>query len=122
MGTLIAMGHSAAARKVLDALDAELAANAARRGMELSWSAAENELREMLANTIDQRQRVEALLAKATDAKVVAKLSAEVRQLRTAVIRLLKEIRTDVTPSESLRTVKARRAARARWDRENASV
>lgn len=121
MGTLMAMRHSAAASKVLDALDAELAANAARRGMELSWSAAENELREMLANTIDQRQRVETLLAKATDAKVVAKLSAEVRQLRTAVMRLLKEIRTDAATPESLTTVKARRAARARWDRENAA-
>jgi hypothetical protein len=110
--------RSPAAQKVLDNLDAELAASGAARGEKLTWSAAELEMREILADTIDRRARVAALYAKARDPKVVVKLSVEVRQLDNAVMKLLKAIRTDVPAPESLTTIKNRRAANVRWERE----
>ncbi len=104
------------AQQVLDSLDAELAAVGEARGERLSWTAAECELREILAATIDRRERVIGFCERTRDRKLVVKLSAEIRQLDTAVGRLLKQIRTDVPQPESLTTIKARRAVNTRWD------
>lgn len=38
--------------------------------------------------------------------------------LEQAAARLIRGIETDIAPAPSLRTVKARSAARARWDRD----
>jgi hypothetical protein len=46
------------------------------------------------------------------------KLSAEVRLLESSIGRLLKQVTPDVPDGPSLRTQKAVRAARARWDRD----
>jgi hypothetical protein len=45
-------------------------------------------------------------------------LSAELRLLESTLARLLESVKTDIGASESLRTISARRAARARWDRD----
>jgi hypothetical protein len=114
--------HTLAARKVLAALDAELLSAGRARGEALSWSTADVELREMLANGIDRRTRVAALYVAATDPKLIIKLSNELRQIDTATMRLLKAIETDVPQADSLTTVKARRAANTRWDRARAGT
>jgi hypothetical protein len=115
--------RSAEALKVLADLDAELAAAGESLGEMLSWTAAEIEMREMLANTIDRRARVGTLYEQATDPKVIVKISVELRQLDGAVMKIMKAIKTEVPQQESMTTVKARRAANTRWERErNASV
>jgi hypothetical protein len=107
-----------AAQKVLDDLDAELAATGKARGESLSWTTAEVEMREMLASTVDRRARVAGIWGRAKDPKIIVKLSVELRQLDNAVVKLLKAIRTDVPAPESLTTIKNRRAANIRWERE----
>jgi hypothetical protein len=57
------------------------------------------------------------LYAKADDAKTLVKLSAELRLLEASVGRLLRPVNVDMPAPASLRTQKAQRAARARWDR-----
>jgi hypothetical protein len=49
------------------------------------------------------------------------KLSAEVRLLENSVARLLRMVHTDIPQPATSTTVKARHAARVRWDRERAS-
>jgi hypothetical protein len=114
--------RSAEARKVLADLDAELAAAGEASGESLSWTAAEVEAREMLASTIDRRANIAGHYEKATDPKLIVKLSTELHQLDNAVAKLLKQIHTDVPSAESLTTVKARRAANVRWEREHAQA
>ena len=110
--------HSAAAKRLLSALDNEPAETGLHRGQQLSWTTKESEMREILAKTVDRRARVEKLCAAATDGKLIVKLSTELRQLDNTVTKLLKEIRTDVPEPESLTTIKARRAVNTRWQRE----
>jgi hypothetical protein len=74
-------------------------------------------MREMLATSIDRRERVIALCEKVTDAKLIVKLSNEIRQLKTEERRILRGIKTDVPQPESLTTIKARRA-NIRWAKE----
>lgn len=66
--------------------------------------------------------RLVAALEPATEDLLAAvksklKLSQELRLVEQAVVRLLKDIRTDVPTALSLKSVKAQRAVRARWDR-----
>lgn len=104
-------------------LDAELAAAGEALGETLSWTAAEIEMREMLANTIDRRARVGTLYEQATDPKVIVKISLELRQLDGAVMKMMRSINTEVPQHDSLTTIKARRAANTRWEKErNASA
>lgn len=49
------------------------------------------------------------------------KISAEVRLLEGLAARLVRQIKTDLAGPESLATVKARRAAKRRWDRDASS-
>jgi hypothetical protein len=111
--------HGVVARRVLASLDDELAASGLARGERLTWSAAEVELLSTLANSIDRRTRIATLWEQADDPKVIVKLSTELRQCDTAVMRLLRAIRTDVSGPDSQITVKNRRAANTRWDREH---
>ena len=112
--------HTQAARTVLAALDRELAAAGRARGEQLSWSVADVELREMLANGYDRRARVAALWAEATDVKLLVRLSNELRQCDTAIARLLAKIKTEVPQADSVASMKARRAVNVRWDKERA--
>jgi hypothetical protein len=113
--------HSAAGLKLLRELDKELVRASERQGCTLVWSAQERECLAMLATTVDRRELVQAALDRCDpdDRKSLVAYSQEIRQLDSAVERLLKSLSTEapVTP-ESLTTIKARRAAQARWDRE----
>lgn len=114
--------HSPEAQKLLDRLESELAAAGARAGTTLSWTVAECEMLEMLARTVDRRTELAARYAKVRDTKTKLKVSVELRMLDNTVTRLLKNIKTDVPEADSLTTIKARRAANVRWDRERAKA
>ncbi len=109
------------AQKVIDQLNAELAANGKARGVTLSWSPRELELLDQLADTITRRCQIAKLYDKAlTDAdepKLVIALSQEERQLRRAAVVLMNDLETDVPEPESTTTAKARMAANQRWQR-----
>lgn len=108
--------HCQEAQALLDALDAKLAKAAERQGVTLTWTAAEQHTLEILADTIDRRTALTSAFDAATEAKVQVKLSTEIRQLDRLVVQLLAKVEV-ATPKqpESLRTVKAREAANARW-------
>jgi len=112
------MAHSEAARKLRRELDKELAANAAHAGEELVWTASERAILERVSATIDHISDLSRDYAAADDAKLRMKLSGEIRLLDGLLTRLLKQVRTDVPQPESLRTIKARRAAQVRWERD----
>jgi len=56
-----------------------------------------------------------------TDLKTRLKVSAEVRLLEGLAARLVRQIKTDLAMPESMTTVKARRAANRRWDRDSSA-
>jgi hypothetical protein len=112
------MARSAAARKLLAALDAELAEAAERRGQRLIWTAAETAILDDIAFTVDRMVRLRRDWSRAEDPKMRVKLSAELRLLETSKARLLKAVTPDVPAAPSLKTVKARKAANVRWRRD----
>jgi hypothetical protein len=112
--------HCAAARKVLRELDNELAASAKRAGQELVWDAADRAVMELIAAEIDRKTDLAADYQTCDDLKSRVKASAEMRLLEQSIARLLRQIHTDLAPAPSMRTIKARSAARARWDRTSA--
>ena len=99
-------------------LDSELAASSERSGQTLSWTAAERAILDTIADNIDRRVDLARDYESSTEPKVRAKLSAELRLLEGALTRLLREVSTHLPQAESQTTIKARRAARVRWDRE----
>jgi hypothetical protein len=109
-------GHCVEALVVLAALDAELAENSVELGETLAWSAAENTVRELIADTIDRRTELLGLYQDAAGALKV-RLSAELRLLEQSVARLLKQVKTDLPKPVSRKSQKAAQAARVRWDR-----
>lgn len=112
--------RSAAAVKMIKALNDELADAGKRQGAALSWTVAEREALDILASTIDRRVRVAAMCAQSDDAKVVVKLSVELRQLDNTVVKILKTVNTEPPAAPTLTSIKARRAINTRWDRERA--
>lgn len=108
------------AKKVMDQLNDELAANGKARGVTLSWSAREEQLLEQLAETLTRRGQIaklyEAALADGSDPKLIISLSQEERQLRRAAVLLLDALETDVPAPESVTTTKAKMAANKRWE------
>lgn len=110
--------HSAPARALLDALDAEMAENGRRRGITLSWSAADVELRDQLADLKDKEVRLQEMWHAATDPKIAVKLSNELRQCKTAIQRILGTLKLDVPRPKSHTSVRASNAANRRWDIE----
>jgi hypothetical protein len=107
--------RTSAAQRLLDELDAELATSAAAAGRSLSWSAAERQIIALVADAMDRRVDLAAAYDQADDVKDRIKLSRELRLQEAAAARLLGKISTDVPAPESLRSVKARRAANVRW-------
>jgi transposase len=116
---VVGMKRSAAAIKLLDELDDELASSAKRQGRELEWTAAEREHLAMIAETVDRREMLKAMFARwdTDDRKSIIQLSQEIRLCDAAVSRLLKSVNTDEPPPMSLTSIKARKAALARWDK-----
>jgi len=113
--------RSAEARRVLADLDTELVASSARCGQTLVWTAADREVLRLIATNIDRKCALQRAYDKAKDVKTRVMLSAELRLLEQALARLLRSIDTSEPAAPSLTTIKARRAVRARWDRERAS-
>jgi hypothetical protein len=112
------MARSAAARKLLAALDAELAAASEHRGQKLVWTAAESAVLDDIAFTVDRMVRLRRDWSRAEDPKLRIRLSAELRLLETSKARLLKQVTPDLPRPESMRTIRARRAVNARWRRD----
>lgn len=113
--------RSSEAQKVLRELDAELAAASQSAGTTLVWTAADHELLSLIADSIDRHTDRAALYDKADDVKSRVRLSAEMRLFEGSLARLLKQVHTAIPAPESQTTIKARRAARARWDRRDAT-
>ncbi|WP_324738671.1 hypothetical protein P6281_06635 [Mycobacterium sp. 5-140-3-2] len=112
----MATAHCQEAQTLLDALDAKLAKAAERQGVSLAWTAAEQHTLDILADTIDRRTALTSAFDAASEAKVQVKLSTEIRQLDRLVVQLLAKIEVAAPKQpESLRTLKAREAANARW-------
>jgi hypothetical protein len=118
----MATAKSDEAQRVLRALDAELAAAAKTAGRELVWSAAEREVLDLIAAQIDRKVELAQRYAEADQVRVKLALATEVRLTEASVARLLKLIDTEVPEDAPLSatSMKARRAAQSRWDRERA--
>ena len=109
--------RSAEARKTLRELDKELLQAGSRIGANLVWSAVEASILAQIASVLDRKSDFLALYEEAPDVKTRLKISAEVRLLEGLAARLVQQVKTDVAPADSRTTVKARRAANARWQR-----
>lgn len=102
-------------------LDAELAAASKRAGQRLEWSAQDSALLDLIDANLRRTEDLRAAYEAADEVKLKVKLSTELRLLEQAVARLLKQVRTDVPAAPSLTSVKASRAANARWERARAA-
>jgi hypothetical protein len=71
---------------------------------------------------VDRGADVAARYERTRETKVRIKVGAELRQLDKSIMLLVKNIRTEMPAPESLVTVKARRAAQARWDTARAQA
>jgi hypothetical protein len=111
------MARSAEARRVLAELDNELCVASERGGQNLVWTASERAILGLIGATIDRKVWLSRAQSRTEDVRLRVKLSAELRLLETNLARLLKHVTPDVPAAPSVRTVKAQRAARARWNR-----
>jgi hypothetical protein len=109
--------RTAEAESLLAEFNSELADSAAQAGMALKWTVADEQNLEALGDCVDRRVWLKGRLdaADPTDTRTVVKLCAEWRQTIALEMRLLKSIDTSAPQPESLRTIKARRAAMRRW-------
>lgn len=113
------MAHSAEARKVLRDLDKQLAASSEQSGRTLAWNAQERAILSQISSILDRKADFLELYQATEDVKAKLKISAEIRLLEQAAARLIRGITTEIPQPPSLQTIKARRAARARWDRSS---
>lgn len=114
--------RSPEARKVLRELNKELASAGTRSGQSLVWSASEAAILGQIATILDRKHDFLAAYAAAGEIEVQLKISAELRLLEQAAARLVRLVKTDLAAApESSATIKARRAARVRWDRDASS-
>ncbi|MCV7311913.1 hypothetical protein H7J89_15000 [Mycobacterium paraffinicum] len=74
----------------------------------------------MIADTVDRKVDLQDAYKQTVETKFKLKLSAEIRLLETSLARLIKQVQTDVPAPEGIATIKARRAANIRWERERA--
>jgi hypothetical protein len=105
------------ARRVLRGLAKELELASQSRGQQLVWSAQESAILDQISSILDRKSELLQMYDDARSVKNKLKISQELRLLERAAASLVTQIRTDLPAAESFRTVKARRAARARWDR-----
>lgn len=113
------MAHCPAARRIRRELDKELADNAAESGTELMWTAADRAILERISATADHiTDLTRDYAATGDDVKLRLKLAGEIRLQDAQLTRLLKQVKTEPPPEPSLRSIKAQRAARVRWDRD----
>jgi hypothetical protein len=112
------MAHCAEARRVRRELDEQLAAASAATGRDLVWTAQDRVLLSLIASAVDRKCDLQRDYAQAEQAKTRVKISAELRLVEAQLARLVKQVNTDVPGPMSLRSVKAQRAARARWNED----
>jgi hypothetical protein len=99
-------------------LDTELAANAAKAGESLSWSATEQAVLQTITDHVDRREGLAAAYAAADNVNVRLKLATEIRLIDHGVARLLGQVQTDLPAPRSVTSQKASRASQSRWNRE----
>ena len=109
------MKQTPAGQRLIAELDAELAASAARAGRRHSFSTAERHTIALAADALDRRAHLAAAYDATGDTKERIKLAREIRLTDMAVQRLLLKISTEAPKVETLVSVKARKAANARW-------
>ena len=109
------MTHSSETRKVLRQLGKELELSSNASGEKLVWTASDQLILNQISSILDRKAELSGVYAATADINVRIRLSAELRLLEQAAARLVKLVRTDLPGPESLRTVKARRAASVRW-------
>jgi hypothetical protein len=113
------MAHSTAARKLRKALDAELALMAQRSGQSLFWSTAEETLIERCMSTMDRLGDLQRDYNQAETSKARLAISTEIRLCDGQLARMLKVIRPELPGKPAtITTLRARRAADARWAKE----
>ncbi len=117
------MARVTAAQQLMRDLDAELAANGQAAGEQLQWSAADRAVLQMISNHLDRRDELQAAYDSCTPDQVRTRiaLATEIRLIESGVGRLLRQVRTDVDPPESITSIKARKAVNSRWDRVRAA-
>jgi hypothetical protein len=107
------------AKRFLAALDAELAENATSSGRELSWSAHDLQIRDLIGDALTRKSDLQAVYDRSPDdPKLRIKLSTEMRLLEANVGRLLRQIGTEAPQPETRTTQRNRAAANIRWERE----
>jgi len=109
--------HTLQARKLLQALDADLAAASEETGDQLVWTHREQALLDRIAATVDRRVEIEARYREAASDGAIVKLSNEIRQCDTMVTRLVGMLKIDAPQPKSVSWVKTQRAATIRWER-----
>jgi hypothetical protein len=110
------MARSAEARKMLAALDAELAVASERLGQKLVWTAQESAVLDLIAFTIDRKVWLQRAWSRTDDTTLRVKLSAELRLLETSLTRLLKEVTPDLPAAPSIRMSRSARTFTSRQD------
>ena len=110
--------RSGDSERLIAALNAELSASAKQAGTDLVWSATEADVIEMIAAEVDRRVELSAQYAACDNVNVKLKLSSELRLLEQSIARLYRQVSTEVAPPLSVTSIKAQRAANARWNRE----
>ncbi len=106
--------------EIRSALDAELARARQQPGDGVEWSPQEAESIRILCDTAGRRAQLRdlythAVADPATDPAVLVKLSGELRQLDKAIATHYRAINAEMPAAPSITTVKARKAANARW-------
>jgi len=109
--------HTRQALKLRADLTQQLEAVGKATGQNLVWTPEERAVLEQIMAAVDRKIALESRLAEANDAKAYVKVSGELRLTETHIVRLLKSVRVEMAKATSTRTVKARAAANARWNR-----
>jgi hypothetical protein len=112
------MARSDLARKVLRELNNELRVASERSGTTLTWTAGEKTVLGLIADQADRKVALLVEYEDSGDPNVRARLSAEARLLEGSIARLLKQVQPVVPTPPTQTTLKAQRAAYARWDPE----
>jgi len=109
------MARSAESRKLLAEFESQLAAASRRHGRTVAFTPAEAAAVGMICDQIDRKSQLKRMYCKAESVKDKIKLSAEVRLLEASIGRMLRGVKVDMPEAPSARSVKARKAANARW-------
>ena len=108
---------SIAAQQFRQALDLELAQNASAAGTTAAFSAAEEKILGLISEQIDRREALVALYDAAETTTSIIALCAEIRLADAAITRMAKQVSTSLPAPKSITSIKASKAANARWTR-----